>query len=139
MWSGAVVMEERFLLPDTIEDIAEVIGRDRAIYFVGQLQQSGRRSWRRCVYIPKKIEPDHQLVKILGWRDAERLVRVFGGMILQPSNCLVLFRDFRRSEILRRGEAGEEPRQIAKSLGISVRHVKGVLQGKPPEDFADGP
>ena len=37
-------------LPESVQEIAEVIGRDKALEFIGKLPVSGSRSWRVCVY-----------------------------------------------------------------------------------------
>ena len=50
-------------LPESVQEIADVIGRDQALTFIGQLPQAGKRKWRVCVYIPKTLSPDHKLVE----------------------------------------------------------------------------
>ena len=82
-------------LPESVQEIAEVIGREKALEFIGRLPTSGSRAWRVCVYIPKRLPADHKLVEMLGWHDAKRLVDAFSGMILQPSNCRFLHRQHR--------------------------------------------
>lgn len=121
-------------LPDSVQEIADVIGRERALYFIGQLPQSGSRTWRTCFYVPKRIKPDHLLVEILGWHDAMKMVRHFGGEIMQTSNCNFLHREFRNREIFRMRENGMKPRDIADAVDLSEYHVRDILRGKPPED-----
>lgn len=121
-------------LPDSVQEIADVIGRERALYLIGQLPQSGTRSWRTCFYVPKRIKPDHLLVEILGWHDAMRMVRHFGGEILQTSNCNFLHRQFRAREIHRMNADGLSAKQIAAAVGITDRQVRNILAESPPEE-----
>lgn len=121
-------------LPQSVQEIADVIGRERALYLIGQLPAAGSRSWRVCFYVPKRIKPDHQLVEILGWHDAMRMVRHFGGEILQTSNCNFLHREFRNREIWRMHGEGLRLREIAEAVDLSEYHVRDILRGNPPED-----
>ncbi len=70
-------------LTECVDEIAKVIGRDQALQLISALPQSGSRAWRVCIYVPKALPSvDHPLVRILGWKDANRLVNAFSGMIL---------------------------------------------------------
>lgn len=84
--------------------------------------------------MPKRIKPDHALVRILGWRDAQRLVRHFGGEILQTSNCNFIHREFRNREIWRMHREGLSAGQIAEAVDLSEYHVRDLLRGEPPEE-----
>jgi hypothetical protein len=117
-------------LPDTVQEIADVIGRERALYLIGHLPRCGSRSWRVAVYVPRKMPIDHRLVEILGWRDAERLARRFGGEILQPSNCSFLERGWRNREIARLRDEGLSSREIGERLDVNPETVKKVLQAR---------
>lgn len=123
-------------LPPSAQEIADVIGRERALLLIGQLPQAGRRKWRVVLYIPKRIDPDHNLVRLIGWEDAMRLVRHFGGEILQPSNCRFLPRAFRDAEIIRLWRAGEKLPLIADKFDLSYRQVRNIIVAAEmtPED-----
>lgn len=124
-------------LPQSVQEIADVIGRDKALFLIGQLPQCGKRSWRANLYVPKRLKPDHQLVKLLGWKDANRMAREFGGMILQPSNCRHLHRQFRNASIHRMADEGMTVDQIAFAVDLTPRQVRNVLrQERPPEEMA---
>ncbi|MEP3304332.1 MAG: hypothetical protein ABJO05_20410, partial [Roseibium sp.] len=110
-------------LPESVQEIAEVIGRDKALEFIGKLPVSGSRSWRVCVYIPKRISFDHKLVELLGWQDACKMVYAFSGMILQPSNCRFIHRKHRDREIMRMLNEGMAINEIADRVELSTYRV----------------
>jgi hypothetical protein len=114
-------------LPESVQEIAEVIGRDKALEFIGKLPVSGSRSWRVCVYIPKRISLDHKLVELLGWQDACKMVYAFSGMILQPSNCRFIHRKHRDREIMRMLNEGMEINEIADRVELSTYRVREII------------
>jgi hypothetical protein len=121
-------------LPQSVQEIADVIGREKALRLLGGLDSCGKRNWRVCLYVPHRIRPDHPLVQALGWHYATKMVREFGGIILQPSNCRFLARRFRNASIHRMAQEGMALREIAESVQLSVRQVRNVLAEEPPED-----
>ena len=123
-------------LPESVQEIADVIGRERALYLIGRLPQCGKRSWRVNLYVPQRLKPNHTLVQILGWPDAMKLVREFPGMILQPSNCNHLHRRFRNETIHRLAADGQPIQQIADSVQLTARQVRNILAERPPEETA---
>ncbi|WP_170326735.1 hypothetical protein [Ruegeria arenilitoris] len=109
-------------------EIAEVIGRDQALHLIGSLPQSGSRAWRVCFYVPKRLPAvDHQLVRILGWEDANKLVSAFAGMILQPSNCRFIVRAARNRRIREMAEEGCSVKEIAHGVDLSIDRVREIL------------
>jgi hypothetical protein len=125
-------------LPPSAQEIADVIGRDRALFLIGQLPVSGARSWRRVVYIPKRMPLDHPLVALMGWHDAEKLRRTFGGEILQPSNCNCVARAWRNRVICSMAADGDDVVAIADAVSSTVWVVRKVISGNAPEDAARG-
>lgn len=123
-------------LPASVQEIADVIGRDRALYLIGQLPKTYPPSTRTAhgaterviLYVPKSLRPDHALVAILGWADASKLVSAFGGEVMQPANCRELYRRFRDRSILGMLKAGNSPSAIAELMGVSDRHVRNVAK-----------
>ena len=98
-------------LPRSVREIAQVIGRDAALRLIGQLPTCmggapGKRSSRVMLYVPKKLAPDHRLVRILGAEKAMALVRAFGGEVLQPANCRRIFARYRDEAIVKMLRAG---------------------------------
>jgi hypothetical protein len=129
-------------LPASVQEIADVIGRDRALFLIGQLPRTYPPSTkkRKCaerviLYVPKSLRPDHPLVRILGWKHASKLVVAFGGEILQPANCREVYRRFRDRSILEMLEAGDQSSQIAELLQVSARHVRNVAKENAQEEL----
>ena len=117
-------------LPESVEEISEVLGRDKALEFIGRLPQSGTRRWRVCVYIPKRISVSHDLVARLGWDDAVAMTRAFSGMILQPSNCGRIYRHFRKTQVVRLAGEGMSSSEIAELVDLSVSRVREITRSQ---------
>lgn len=88
------------------------------------------------LYVPtlRRLNPDHALVAILGWNDAERLCRCFGGEILQPANCAEIYRPFRDSNISRLAAQGVPLKLVAEWFNVTDRHVRTVRREIPQEE-----
>lgn len=130
-------------LPNSVREIAEVIGRDAALRLIGKLPtcyagKDGKKSTRVMMYVPKRLAPDHQLVRILGWNNANRLVRHFGGEILYPANCRAIYSKYRDEAILKMLEAGARPSMVAELMGLSERHVRNLQRTEKPQEEAAG-
>ena len=121
-------------LPASVQEIAEVIGRERALYLIGQIPQCGKRAWRVNFYVPQRLKPDCLLVRILGWADASKMVREFGGMILQPSNCNHIHRQFRNKTIRLMDAGGLSIQVIAENVGLTPRMVRNILAESSPAE-----
>ena len=121
-------------LPPSIAEIAEVIGRDRALYLIGQLPQRGGRSWRSYFYVPQRIKsPDHWMVELIGQRDADLMVAAFGGLILQVANGRAIYRRYRDEQIRQSIEEGVSAEHLAEIFDLSTYRVREIANGKPPE------
>lgn len=126
-------------LPASVAEIAEVIGRDKALDFVRQLPRSGSRRWRKCIYIPKRLTVDHDLVRMLGWEDAQKLCFAFSGMILQPSTLQAMEKAHRNRQIVRASDEGVSIEEIADVYEMSRYRVKEIIaQGQKEQEVADG-
>lgn len=131
-------------LPDSVQEIADVIGQERALFLVGQLPRCYFRDprWPEAksahvmLYVPtaQRLKPDHELVRILGWLDAMKLCRFFGGEILRPASCAVVYRPFRDQSILRIVGEGVPIAMVADWFEVSDRHVKNLLRENPQEE-----
>lgn len=127
-------------LPDSVEELANVIGRDRALFLIGQLPRCfvgvpGKKANRVILYIPKTLRPDHPLVKMIGWNDANKLRIAFGGEILQPANCREVYRRFRDRSIKAMLISGDGQAEVAELMGVSLRHVRNVAKEIPQEEL----
>jgi hypothetical protein len=142
-------------LPDSVQEIADVIGDERALFLIGQLPRCyvpGRSGTsgsvtreagksvaveRVIMYVPKRLTFDHQLVTILGWQDAQKLVTAFGGEILYPANCTAIYRPFRDEHIVRLVSEGVPTVTVAEWFNVSERQVRNLtrdVREKPQED-----
>jgi len=120
-------------LPGQAGEIAEAIGRERALFLLAHLRVSRKRDMRRdqpseryILYVPKRMPVDHWLVHLLGWHDAERLRRAFGGEILHPPKCNILMLRWRRRRIGELSAEGLSTAEIAREVGLSDRQVRNI-------------
>lgn len=128
-------------LPGSVQQIADVIGRDRALHLIGQLPRAydpGHPSGQVILYVPKSLKPNHPLVRILGYLDAQRLVKAFGGEILQPASCRDIYRRFRDATIDAMLASGERPAAIAELMGVSERHVCNRARAENSQEATNG-
>lgn len=128
-------------LPMSVREIAEVIGRQEALMLIGKLPRcyagkDGKKANKVIMYVPKRLQPNHRLVEILGWQAASKLVRVFGGEILYPANCSFLESRLRNKRILEMMADGTPAVIVAQEFGVTVRYVRHLRQmEKPPEEI----
>lgn len=121
-----------------------MIGRERALYLIGQLPRCITRDKRYpgatashvMLYVPtvQRLQLDHDLVRILGYSDAVKLCKVFGGEILQPASCADIYRRYRDSMIAKLLFAeGMSIQHVAAIVGVSDRHVRSIRAEIPQE------
>ena len=119
-------------LPQSVREIAEVIGREAAMLLIGRLpvcyRDAGKKSPKVILYVPKRLPPDHQLVEILGYPTARKLVDAFGGEILYPANCRFVFDRHRNAAVRQMIDAGARPPVVACLFGITERHVRNITR-----------
>lgn len=124
-------------LPRTVQEIADVIGSERALFLIGQLPKlwvPSQQYHKVILYVPKRIRPNDPLVKILGWSDASKMVQHFGGEMLHPANCEYIYRHFIHRSIKRMHREGMDAKAIAELLDVSERTVKRHCTDKPHKD-----
>lgn len=120
-------------LPGSVREIAEVIGRQATLHLLGQLPtgRAGRpdkESSRVILYVPKKLSPDHRLVRILGAERAMALVRAFGGEVMQPANCRRVYARHRDEAILKMLRDGARLEMVLSIMRVSRRHVTNLVR-----------
>lgn len=126
-----------YKLPRSVQEIADVIGRDLALFLIGKLPRAYspcHPSGQVILYVPRTLRADHSLVSLIGWHPAMKLVRAFGGEILQPATCAGLYREFRdRSirELLRQGHGAST---IMEWFGVCDVHVRKLKRENAQED-----
>lgn len=144
-------------LPDSAQEIADVIGSEKALLLIGKLPRSysgstssaksygragmtDKRSSRVNLYVPTlaRLGVNHPLVQIVGWHDAVKLCKAFGGEIMYPANCACIAREFRDQAIMQMVGSGLSKSVIADQVGVSERQVRNVVRARlteiPPED-----
>lgn len=133
--------EQTMQLPSSVQEIADVIGHERALYLVGKLPRyeggvEGKKSSRVILYVPTlaRLNDDHDLVRILGRDDAMKLCRAFPGANLNPANCREIYQRFRDKSIARMvadmvGSGlpnGYAVAHVANLFGVSGRTVRNA-------------
>ncbi len=126
-------------LPNSVRVIAEVIGLESTMNLLNQLPVTVSPGQRKrhvlMLYVPKRLSPEHELVRMIGYRDATKLVRAFGGEILYPANCRNVFRRIRDESVIRAVNLGARVEIVAELYGMTVRNVRSILDAeKAPEE-----
>ncbi|KVX10606.1 hypothetical protein WL01_22485 [Burkholderia ubonensis] len=121
-------------LPNSVQVIADVIGRERALYLIGQLPTyvagaEGKKSSHIILNVPTlpRLHDAHRLVRILGRTDAEKLCRQFGGEILWPANCAEIYRRYRTKVAVQLVREGRTVVDVADLLGVHPRTVRNAV------------
>jgi len=119
-------------LPKSVQQIADVIGSDKALRLVRQLPPCGKRARRRNLYIPKpeRLDVNHRLVTLLGWDDALALCHALGGQAVQPALCRYMERAMTNRRILDLRDLGWTVAEIADELKMSEKWVDAVVEAR---------
>lgn len=117
-------------LPEGVRQIAEVIGRWKALAFVAAIPTYPRKGGgiSRSIYIPRRLHVYHPLVQAIGRLDAEKLANKFGGEIINPGAAMATRLAARDQWIFEQAARGVTAGEIAKSVNLSVRRVKGIAK-----------
>lgn len=107
-------------LPGSLEEIAEVIGREGALKLVDAC--GGTR-----IFVPRRLRIQHKLVTWLGLEQARRLSHHFGGETLTVVRAAELLRRTRNREIVRRYDTGTGVRQLARDNALTERQIYAIL------------
>lgn len=116
-------------LPQSVREIAEVIGVETALRLINQLP-TRLNDPRPILYVPKRLKADHRLVEILGWHDANKLVQAFGGEILHPAACREVERRILREFAKKLLSIGYRVEMVADKLGVTVRTVRNIISSE---------
>lgn len=115
-------------LPFRTQQVADVIGVERALYLVANWKRTKcsnpKQRERLCIYVPASLPVDHELVRVMGWHDAQKLVNAFRGEILHLSTCADVFKSWRNDAIVHLHKSGVPSRKIAEEFKMSVRTVE---------------
>lgn len=118
-------------LPRSVQEIADVIGRDRALQLVAQLRKRCRgRTLNIYVPSPERLHAGHALVAMVGMDGALALAQVFGGAHVYPASCRQMRRALENRDILKWRDAGLSVVEIAERLHLSTKWVQAVTDAR---------
>ena len=118
---------QRVSLPESVEEIAEVIGRGNAVRLVEGTRASGKRRWRRSLYVPKEMPEDHRIASMVGLDAATRLSFSHGNCIVELPSCFALRKAYAADYAQQLTDAGASEGEIAKEMGVEPKTVRGLL------------
>lgn len=111
-------------LPISMIDLAETLGLRIALRLM--------QEWGGCeMSFPKVPGPDHRVVHALGEADAQAVCAYLGGSVIYiphgraPRSARAAVLDLQSKNLTRA--------EIARTLGISQRHVRRVANGSDPD------
>ncbi|QAU22875.1 hypothetical protein EO087_01790 [Dyella sp. M7H15-1] len=120
-------------LPRSVQQVADVIGRDKALYLVSQLPRTYSRNHPNgqvWLYVPCVLDADHRLARWLGLAEAAALVAAFRGEILELARCAQLSRAVRNQGVLRLLLQGYAVDRVASVFGLSSRMVRNIWKSR---------
>ncbi|UYM14273.1 hypothetical protein [Endozoicomonas euniceicola] len=114
-------MDEQAPLPKSVQEVADVIGREKALKLAGRANG--------CVYVPhpQKITEAHFLSQVIGLEAALALSNEFRGIIIHLATCRFLYTAWRDRSIHRMRQNGMYIADIASLFGITPRHINNIL------------
>lgn len=107
-------------LPDSLAEIAGIIGREGAMRLVDSC--GGTR-----VFVPRKMKVQHKLATLLGFEQAHLLSRHFGGEALTVVRGAEVIRRARNREIVQKYDKGIGVRQLAREHSMTERQIYSIL------------
>ncbi|UWQ47292.1 hypothetical protein [Leisingera aquaemixtae] len=114
-------------LPDTVAEIAEVIGRGNAVRLVEGTRATGSRKWRRQLYVPGEMHDDHRIARMIGREAADLLSHSHASCIIELSSCHALRKAYMADHALGLWDAGASLTEISREMGIEQKTAKGLL------------
>lgn len=113
-------------IPRSVQDIADVIGLSKTLHLIDNLPTyisgiEGKKGKKAILYVPNKLPVTHKLVEILGYNDALRMVKAFGGEILYPANCKYLRKDI--ADMIKEGTDLVDLAGISQQLNVTCDDV----------------
>ncbi|UWS06409.1 hypothetical protein [Phaeobacter inhibens] len=114
-------------LPELVQEIAEVVGRENAVKLVEGTRQRGARRWRRHLYIPSDIPENHRIVSLIGWDAAQALSFSHANSVLELPSCHGLRKAYLADVVIKMAGRGADPAEIASELGVERKTVASLL------------
>lgn len=117
-----------------LKAIAEVIGRQQALYLVSQCPRykvEGRQGKGQVLlYVPKPrlLDAGHHLCEIIGREDAEKICATFGGELLMLSHCRSIILKHRNDGIVAMAKQGFSIDDLSVFFGLSTRTIAEAVK-----------
>ena len=117
-----------------LRSIAEVIGRQNALYLVSQCPRykTEKRAGQGqlFLYVPtlKRLDMNHFLVKTLGYPDAEKLSKEFGGELLVLAQCKQMILKARDNGIREMLRAGFNVIDLVSAFNVNERTINKIYE-----------
>ena len=111
-------------LPPSVAEIADVIGRQKALVLAG--------ACGGVLYVPQRLTQDHKIAKLVGMEAGNRLVASFGGCVVYIATCAKLRASWRNDAIKRWHEDGVPKRALSELTGLTERQINNVLKDGNP-------
>lgn len=115
------------MLPDSLQAIADLIGAPNA------LKLSERWGGIR-LYIPPEPGEDHELSKLIGHDAARKLGQAYGSERIEIVKADCWHRAMRNKLILDARACGQSQSSIARTHGLTERHVRNIESRLDGED-----
>ena len=109
--------------PESMTEMVESLGLSTVMQIVKE--HGGTR-----LFIPKNMNAQHRLANLLGIEQARLLSSHFGGESLNIPRMAGAKRANRNQEIIRRYDAGDSVRVLAREFELTDRQIYNIL-GKP--------
>ncbi|KIC15015.1 hypothetical protein [Leisingera sp. ANG-Vp] len=117
----------RVPLPESVEEIAEVIGRENAVRLVEGTRPRGRRRWRRQLYVPAEMPEGHRIATLIGLEDATKLSFSHANCILELPSCHGLRKAYLADYVMRLQDQGADEAEIAREIGVEKKTVASLV------------
>lgn len=112
------------LLPQSLQEMAEVIGLMAVLKLVDRY--GGRR-----ICIPRRLDPGHPLIEVLGQRPAAALVQTYAlERIYVPSATRAIIAS--RDKEIRRRKGQQSVPSLAEEFGLTDRQIWSILSESAP-------
>jgi hypothetical protein len=118
---------ENFDLPESLRDVAAVIGRQRTMELVGKISKRSKNGPRAILYIPKKASGS-RLEELLGLADAEKLAEAFPREILSLGQGWGHYLRFRNNAIRRMRANGATESYTAWAFDMCERQIRNICR-----------
>ncbi|SOD42310.1 Mor transcription activator family protein [Nitrosovibrio sp. Nv4] len=118
------------LLPGILRDIARLIGLPGTLQLVKHY--GGVR-----LYVPKRFDPDHVLVKVIGPVAVIILIKHFGGEAHFDIPRALAAANAVRNAAIRAEYAELSQRRLAQKYNLTERQVRNILAGDEPDEMQE--